>query len=690
VSRPVRTARRSVNLDKLFDARAVAVIGASNDLGKVSAWPMLCLQRQGYVGKVYAVNPKYQEVLGRPCVPSIADLPPEVEAGIIVLPAAAAVAAVEECGAKGIRAVVVGASGFGESGADGKQLERRLRAAAEQYDMAIVGPNSNGVANFRTGQALSYQPRLQAEPPIDKGGTTVISHSGAMVSAIVSKFVEHKIGLNAVVACGNQTVLSMEDYLDYFARDPNTSTLVLFVETIKDPDAMRSALAWCRSQRKVVVVLKVGASEAGQRAAASHTGAVAGSFVNTIAFFDKEGAICVDDLEELAVTVDCVSRQTFPIERPKVAIITISGGLAALIADSAQRAGIAVENLSSEAAAALTSVSQSGAPTNPYDLARYSPELVGNVMKAFASDSFNVLLVGIPVIASHVRAEILRVIASVAATTFPHVYFYCSSVAPEDFELLAGYGPVVAKELHPLLSSLSRLHAWRPPMKAMDSPEPMPAPSPIAGPSGTDEWSIKAWLGAHGLRSPKSMLFMSSDRLSELRRPIVLKGASDKVAHKTELGLVQVGLTDDSEIDAAAARMSALLREVDSNARGVMAEEMILGAVEAYVGCTRDPKLGVVVAVGSGGIDLELVRDVVVLVAPFTRMEAMAKLENTHLWRVLTGFRGRHFDAEGLLDAVELIGRLGISLPGLVSLEVNPLFVTGRGVFAGDAKLVIG
>jgi acetyl-CoA synthetase (ADP-forming) len=136
--------------------------------------------------------------------------------------------------------------------------------------------------------------------------------------------------------------------------------------------------------------------------------------------------------------------------------------------------------------------------------------------------------------------------------------------------------------------------------------------------------------------------------------------------------------------------MSALLREVDSNARGVMAEEMILGAVEAYVGCTRDPKLGLVVAVGSGGIDLELVRDVVVLVAPFTRMEAMAKLQNTHLWRVLTGFRGRHFDAEGLLDAVELIGRLGISLPGLVSLEVNPLFVTGRGVFAGDAKLVIG
>jgi acyl-CoA synthetase (NDP forming) len=232
--------------------------------------------------RLNGVNPGRQEVLGHRCVPRIAELPDNVEAAIVILPAAAAVNAVEECAAKGIRAVVVGASGFGETGEEGKRLEQRLREVAEREGLALVGPNSDGVVNFHTGQTLSYQPVLLRDIPIRRGGVTVISHSGAMTSAIISHFVDLGIGMNAAVACGNQTVLAMEDYLRYFALDAATDTVVLFVEAIRRSDEMREALTACRQAEKWVVVLKIGASRGGELAAASHTGAVAGSYQNSI------------------------------------------------------------------------------------------------------------------------------------------------------------------------------------------------------------------------------------------------------------------------------------------------------------------------------------------------------------------------------------------------------------------------
>jgi acyl-CoA synthetase (NDP forming) len=658
---------QSPDLAKLFAARGVAVIGASTDVGKVGAWPLLALDTQHYKGAVFAVNPKYTEVLGRPCVESIARLPEDVEAAIIMLPAAAAVEAVEACALKGIRAVVVGAAGFGELGPEGEELERRLKAVASEHSMALVGPNSNGVANVQTGQALAYQPILLGQA-LPRGGVSVVSQSGAMVSSVVSRLVRRGLGLNCLVSCGNQAVLSMEDFLGYFARDTATRVVTLFVEAVVDAAAMRSALSACVGAGKPVVALKIGASQAGTRAAASHTGALAGSYENTVAFLDKYGAVVVEDLDELVLAVDALSRRPRPVVPAKPAVVTISGGLAALIADVGMREGLPL--------------SEVGKTANPYDIARYSPELVEKVMESFAADGFDVGIIGVPLLAEHVRDDILRTLSRAAGAAFGAVYVYLAGgESPEVRKLLAESGAIASDQLVALVRTIRRLHRHH-------YPGAPAAPSaPNAAPSALDELSLKKWLAGEGLPSPRSALFDGLASIEALHRPLALKGLSGKVAHKTEHGLVVLGLQDDASILAAASEIRGRLAGLDARSSGVLAEEMVQEAVEAFAGCILDPILGPVLVVGSGGTWVELDRDVAVMIPPLTAVEVRERLLATRLGARLSGFRGRTYHLDSLVEAVLLLARLGASVPGLASLEVNPLFVTPSGVLAGDAKV---
>ncbi len=676
------------SLGKLFDARGVAVVGASPDPAKLGSWPFRCLEQRRYQGLVYGVNPKHQTILGRPCVPRVTDLPDEVEAAIVMLPAAAAVEATEQCGERGIRAVVIGASGFGETGAEGKRLEARLLAAAERYDLSICGPNTDGAASLRTGQTLSYQPLLQRDLDFRTGGVTLISHSGAMTSTLLARFLPRRIGLNAVVACGNQLVLSMEDYLAYFADDPATDVVVLFVEAIARPDAMRAALRRCRANGKRVVALKIGQSAGGQRAAASHTGAIAGSYQNTLAIFEKEGALYVEDLEELAVLVQCLERQPAPLAEQKVAIVSISGGLAALAADCSERAGIPVQDLSPAAAERLGALSHLSQPLNPYDLAGvYTREFVGQVLDIFAADGFNTLLFGLGVLPDPPRGGALEAVGAATRGAFQHTYVYCPAPEPTDLAFADEHDVVLTQDLEPLLRALTRLRTARAP-EATDVRDHGPAPRL---PEARDEASLKNWLRELGLASPASAILRDDDltALETLKRPLALKGLSAQVPHKTEHGLVELGLCRDDDIQAAAERIRGRLRQLDPASPGVLAEEMVRDGLEAIVGCVRDARLGPVVLVGSGGQLVELVGDTVVLVPPFSRAEAEARLARTRLWRLVSGYRGRRYDARALLDVVELVGRLATTLPDLVSLEINPLFIMPTGVLAGDAKLEV-
>jgi acetate---CoA ligase (ADP-forming) len=678
------TARNS--LQKLFSAKAIAVIGASADTSKLGSWPFLCLRRLGYQGGVYGVNPKYDKLFDWPCVPSIADLPDEVEAAIIMLKAGPAVDAAEACGRHGILAVVIGASGFGETGAAGRLLEERLLHIANQYGLALCGPNGDGIASFQTGQALCFQPILLRDMPFTAGGVTLISHSGAMISMILSRLLPRGVGMNAVVACGNQIVLSMEDYLDHFAQDGATEVIVLFVEAIRRPMAMREALARCRTAGKRVVVLKIGESTGGLKAAASHTGAIAGSYPNSIAFFEKEGATCVNDLEQLALVVEALTKLPSPMPALDIAIVSYSGGLAALAADCCERSGIKVREIGSRAAQTLAELSQMSQPCNPYDLAgRYSKEFVADVLSAFAQDGFKVLLFGLGVLPDPPRGGVLQAIAEAAQTIFPHTFIFCPAPESIDLAFVAENGLVLIEEVEPALRALSALSSTRIVTQLHGRTNSASLTTP---PATLDERSLKSWLSVLGIQSPRSVVVDGRPpSINQFNRPLVVKGLTQLVAHKTEEGLVELGLYDDGQLQDAVARVRDRLRRVDPEAGSVLVEEMVTDGIEVFLGCVRDPILGPVVAVGAGGILVEFLKDSVVLIPPFTRMEAEIELGRTRVWHLLAGFRGRTYDREALLDAVEVLGQLAQGVAELQSLEINPLFVLPRGVLAGDAKL---
>jgi acyl-CoA synthetase (NDP forming) len=337
----VITTQQKAAIDKLFRAKSVAVIGASPDLTKLGSSAIVAMHNFSYSGEIWAVNPRYDSVMGHPCVASVDALPDHIETAMINVPADAALDALEACARKGIKAIVLVAQGFGEAGGKGIERDARVVALTRKYGLAVNGPNTNGLANPVNGLAMAIAPIYQFAGRVKPGSVAVVSQSGAMVSTILTKMAQRGIGISKTVTCGNELILNIADYLDYMADDPDTSTIVLFLETVRDPAGLQRAVARCRDVGKPVVALKIGESDSGQKAALSHTGAIAGSYRNTIAFLEREGVVVAENVESLAAATELVLRQSWPLETPpKPFIVSISGGFAALAADEMARCGL--------------------------------------------------------------------------------------------------------------------------------------------------------------------------------------------------------------------------------------------------------------------------------------------------------------------------------------------------------------
>jgi len=683
-------------IGRLFNARSIAVVGGTAEPAKLGSWPFVALRNRGYRGRVHAVNPKYTELFGWPCVPSIADLPDDVEAAIIMLPAAPAVEAAEACAQRGIRALVIGAQGIGETGAEGKALERRLAAICAEHNVALCGPNANGLANLSIGLTLSFSPILQRTEPMPKGAVTVISQSGAMIGTLLGRLLARDIGIRSLVTCGNQLVLALEDYLDHFAADEGTHVIVLFVEQITRGAAMRAALRRCREAGKHVVALKVGQSEAATRAAASHTGAIAGVYANSLALLRAESVAVVEDLETLAACAQLLTQHPWPRPDPKPFVVSISGGLAALLSDMMARHGIAVPEITAEAAGRLGALSDLSHPINPYDLAgRYGAEFVSAVIEAFRADGFDQLVCGLGLLPDPVLQPLLDALIAARRGGLEHLYAYWSSSAPADRARLREAGISVTEDAESLFRAMRILARSTAPPPPARSPEAPRAVAALDGAPGLlDEAASKAALTALGLASPGAVVLAPGDALAKtagLAFPWVMKGLSDRIAHKSEHGLVALGIRSAAEAEEVRARLAAALHRADPTADRLLVEETANGT-ETFLGFERDPTLGPVVVVGAGGVLVELLREVVTLAPPFDEETVRAGLRETRFGRLLAGWRGRSFDLDALARAAVLVGDLSLTVPRLRSLDINPLFVReGRGgVVVGDAKIVLG
>jgi len=680
-------------IDKLFNPKAAAILGASPNPAKLGSTPLAAITNLGYQGEIFAINPRYQEVGGYPCVATVDDLPPQVESVMVMLPADAAVDAVEACAKNGIRGIVLVSQGFGEAGEAGIERDRKVTALAREYDLAICGPNTNGLANIGTGLATSMAPSLLLKNRVRPGRVGLISQSGAMVSNLVSKTSARGIGISKTVTCGNELILGVADYLGYLADDPDTDIIVLFLETIRNAEALKEALARCRARGKPVVAVKVGESESGQKAALSHTGAIAGSYRNTVAFLEHEGVVVAESVEIMAATVELLLRFKWPLETPsKPFMISISGGFAAVAADEMARLGLSLPEMSEAATAELGALPNQSLPVNPYDLTTRN-ELIPEIVDIFRRDGFNQMLFGLSLLKNGIREYVQKLLVEVKQNGFDHIYAISPETDPDERKMLQDNGISVSDDTVPLFMAMRKLAAYRGPSRTIPAATPLPLPVTLPDTPGLmDEAASKTVLAKLGLAVPASVIVDGDPDLAVLKslsRPLAIKGLSNSIAHKTEHGIVAIGLNSDDEIIAGWQNVRAALAQADSASTRLLVEEMVLGGLEAIVGIQHDPVVGPVVIVGAGGILVELLGDAVVLVPPFTKEEVLAALEPTKFGRLLKGYRGKTYDGNALANATVLLGALALEKPGIESVDVNPLFVQESGVIAIDAKITL-
>lgn len=687
-SRPPSTAP----IDRLVETNAIAVVGASPDVSKLGSAPISAMKNLGFAGEIFGVNPRYTEVQGYPCVPTIADLPDHVTTAMIMVPADLAVEAVEACGKKGIPAVVLVAQGFGEAGEKGIVRDQRVLAAAKAHNMAIVGPNTNGVANVRLGVAMSMAPIYGYKDRVKAGPVSVVSQSGAMVSNVVSKLTQRGIGISKSFTCGNELILSMADYLAYLATDPHTDIVVLFTETIRDRDGLRRGLAKCRAAGKPVVALKVGESASGQKAALSHTGAIAGSYQNTVAFLEHEDVAVARDIEMMAAMVELLMRYRWPLPGgPKPFIVSISGGFAALAADEMARLGLMLADPSPKAADELRALPNQSHPVNPYDIAAQNV-IIPKAIDIFQRDGFNQLIFGLSLLKDGIRETVQGMVVEAKRGGFDQVYVVTPEMRPEEKLTFQENGITVSEDTWPLFQAMKALAKYRgPSAEVRHTAEPVSVTLPPRG-GLLNEAESKAVLKRLGFSVPASAVVKGTPDLAALaglKRPLVLKGLSNTIAHKSEHDLVALGLRTDEEITDAWRNVSAALAKADPASGELLAEEMAPAGLEAIVGIQNDPAVGPVVIVGAGGILVELLSDAVVLVPPFSEDEVKAALAATRFGKLLSGYRGKSYDIGALARATVALGNWALSEPKLESVDINPLFVNQDGVTAVDAKVFL-
>ena len=691
-------------LRTVLNPKSVAVIGASENENKIGGRPLLYLARHGYKGKVFPINPKRAEIQGFKAYPSLADLPDAPEAAIVALAGDAAIEAVEQCARRGVKTAVVMTSGFGEADpVEGKAKEKRMRDAAHAGGMRIVGPNSQGLANFGTGAILSFSTMYIEAPPMD-GPIAVVSQSGAMSVVPYGLLRSRGLGVRHSHATGNDADVSVSELASVVAEDPDLKLLLLYLESINDPFFLAETARIAHQRNLPVIALKSGRTAAGQEAAKSHTGALANEDRTVDAFLAKHGIWRARDTAELVASAEMYLKGWKPKGRRLVAISN-SGAVCVMAADAASSVGMPLAKLADGTRAELGKILPGFATTtNPIDITAAlltNSGLFSQILPVLARDSAaDAFLIGIPVAGQGYDVEAFaRDSADFAkATGKPLVAAIPQPTIAARFQ--AHDLPVFATE-YEAVAALNQFLSHGELMQASKAKNVASTRAPAASTAPSlmlnEADSLKLLQGA-GVPVVGHRLCHSADEaaaaLAELGGPVAVKGCSADVAHKSELGLVRLGLTDTARVRAAFAEITQALTDQGVRFDGAIVAKMARGRREMMIGARVDPVFGPVVLVGDGGKYVEAMPDVQLLISPFTAADVKQALGRLRVAPLLAGVRGEPaLDVEAFCDAVLAVCRLMMNpQTGVVNLDLNPVLVgaKGEGCVALDAVVYIG
>ncbi|TDR85167.1 acetate--CoA ligase family protein [Enterovirga rhinocerotis] len=677
------------DLRAALDPSSIAIIGASENPNKIGGRPIDYLKRFGFRGEVYPVNPKRTEVQGLRSVPRLADLDAAPEMAVVAVPGDDAIRALDECGEMGVKVAVLMSSGFGEMDpVGGKAKERMMTERARARGMRIVGPNTQGLANFGTGAIASFSSMFIEVEPKD-GPVGIVSQSGAMSVVPWGLLRARGIGVRHAHATGNDADVTACELAMAVAADPGVELLLLYLESIRDPHHLAEAARIARKRGVPIVALKSGRTGAGQSAAKSHTGALANEDRVVSAFLEQHGIWRAEDNAGLVEAAELYLKGSRPSGR-RIVVVSNSGATCVMGADAAVAHDLSLAPLSDGTQAKLRAILPAFAATaNPIDITAAlltNSSLFGQILPVVAEDpAADAVFVGIPVSgrAYDVEAFARDTARFAQETGKPVVLAAPQRLVADAFE--AKGIPVFTGEsaamrvLHQFIAHHELI------ARAAARDEKQEPIDPPAGESRLlDEAESLARLAAAGVPVVPHRLCRSAEEAVEAARafggPVAVKGCSSGIAHKTELGLVHLGLADEAAVAAAFAACEAAIAAAEAPFAGVLVAPMTKGRRELVLGAHRDPVFGPVILVGDGGRYVEAMPDVRLLLPPFTREDVRAALGSLRLAPLLDGVRGEPpLALDPYLDAAAAIGRL-MSEPGsrIDSIDVNPILVGAR------------
>lgn len=690
-------------IERLIRPRSVAVIGASADPGKTSGRPVAYLQKHGFSGDIYPVNPKVADISGLACYPDIASLPDVPDVGIVLLGAERAHIAVRDLSRRGAAAAIVLASGFTETGPEGAERQKQLIEAAGS--MRVLGPNTIGLVNLTDNIVLSASGAL-AMDHFPAGSIGLVSQSGGILGALLSRAAARGIGLSKLVSTSNEADLELADFIGFLADDSATTVIALYVEAIRNPARFREAVLKAHRAGKPVVAFKIGRSEAGAKAAVSHTGALAGSDRMYDALFRQLGVIRAKTFEDL-LDIPAVLAAGRKLGGRRVAILTSTGGAGTIVSDSLGVAGFATPAPDAETAAqlrALQSGSHAALDRNPIDvtLAGLQPDLLRAAIRILlASPSYDALAIIAGSSAVGSPALLADAIHDCLPMSDKPVIAYVSPYAPDVVSVLTRRGVPAYTSAESCAAALDGLlQAGMPEQVQTAGAIGMTADISDVPAGSLDEAEAKALFARFGIPIVAEKVVATSGEAEQAARDlggrVVLKVLSRAIVHKSDVGGVAVGLT----IDAIGNRLTAMADEVEARAgtrpQRFLVQEMVSGGVEIILGMHRDP-LGTAILLGMGGVAAELFKDTTMRLLPpqggLSAPEARAMARDLVAWPLLDGFRGRpKCDFEALTEAIVafscMVAQLG---DRLAEAEINPVFVlpAGQGVKAADGLVVL-
>jgi len=694
-------------IDAIFNPNSIAVIGASAEEKKVGHAVLKNLL-QGFVGKIYPINPSKNEILSLPCYPSVSVVPDKIDLAIIVIPAKVVADALRDCSKAGVKGVVVITAGFKEVGGEGVDREREIISIVRNSGMRMVGPNCLGVMNTKIKMNASFAAEM---PP--EGRVAFFSQSGALGVAIIDWALENNFGFSKFVSFGNKADLNETDFLEYFAKDPDTDVILGYIEDIVDGKKFLN-IAKEVTKIKPVILIKSGATEAGARAASSHTGALAGSDRAFTEAFRKTGIIRVNGIQELFDTAEMFLSKKYP-KGKRLLIITNAGGPGIIAADTADKLGIKLDPMSRASIDKIAEKLPSSASLyNPVDVIgdatseRYKvvleqaikDELIQGICVILTpqamTDVDNVADVVIsslkktdkPIFTTFIGGQrIKNAIKKLKENKIPN--FTDPSVAINAYSKLINFVELKNRKI----SESSPLPILQENILRVEKIIKKMQESEISEIGGEEALEI---LSLYGFTFPERALAktpMEAVAIAErIGYPVVMKISSPHILHKTDVGGVKLNLNNEKAVYNAFIEITTNVKRFmpDAFIEGVMVYEMVTGGKEVILGVSFDRTFGHMIMFGLGGIYVEVLKDVSFRIVPVTEEEAFDMINEIKGSRILDGVRGeKPYDKKDIANRLRSLSRLVEDFPIIKEVDINPYLVMNNGGIGLDARIII-